>query len=153
MGCGIFAIGCILEIAPRDVLALFVIGRLVAGLGVGFISAILILYMVRSLIFISRQLMYPHAVGNCTKEGPRCSRLGVSILHNHRHPHCELRGLWDTRSARYQLVSHSHWHPISLGSHPRCVSSYLAGQVLILSRWWSIFPTRIPAFLGKERRH
>lgn len=46
MGCGIFAIGCTLEIAPQDVLALFVIGRLVAGLGVGFISAILILYMV-----------------------------------------------------------------------------------------------------------
>ncbi|KAJ7278752.1 general substrate transporter [Mycena rebaudengoi] len=45
MGCGIFAIGCVLEIAPQDVLALFVIGRLVAGLGVGFISAILILYM------------------------------------------------------------------------------------------------------------
>jgi MFS family permease len=47
MGCGIFAMGCcILEIAPQDVLALFVIGRLVAGLGVGFISTILILYMV-----------------------------------------------------------------------------------------------------------
>jgi len=45
MGCAIFAVGCILEIAPRDVLAVFVIGRLIAGAGVGFISAIIILYM------------------------------------------------------------------------------------------------------------
>jgi MFS family permease len=45
MGCVVFAIGCILEIAPMDVLACFVIGRLVAGAGVGFISAIIILYM------------------------------------------------------------------------------------------------------------
>jgi len=45
MGCVVFAVGCILEIAPRDVLGLFVVGRLVAGAGVGFISAIIILYM------------------------------------------------------------------------------------------------------------
>ncbi|KAF8142912.1 general substrate transporter [Mycena galopus ATCC 62051] len=45
MGCFVFAIGCILEVAPMDVLACFVIGRLVAGAGVGFISAIIILYM------------------------------------------------------------------------------------------------------------
>ncbi|KAJ7290424.1 general substrate transporter [Mycena rebaudengoi] len=45
MGCVVFAVGCILEIAPQDVLGLFVVGRLVAGAGVGFISAIIILYM------------------------------------------------------------------------------------------------------------
>ncbi|KAJ6600348.1 general substrate transporter [Mycena vulgaris] len=45
MGCVVFAIGCILEIAPQKVLGLFVVGRLVAGAGVGFISAIIILYM------------------------------------------------------------------------------------------------------------
>ncbi|KAJ7288231.1 general substrate transporter [Mycena rebaudengoi] len=45
MGCVVFAVGCILEIAPMDILGLFVVGRLVAGAGVGFISAIIILYM------------------------------------------------------------------------------------------------------------
>jgi len=45
MGCVVFAVGCVLEIAPQDVLGLFVVGRLVAGAGVGFISAIIILYM------------------------------------------------------------------------------------------------------------
>lgn len=44
-GCALFSVGCILEIAGQDALALFVIGRLVAGAGVGFISAIIILYM------------------------------------------------------------------------------------------------------------
>jgi len=44
MGCGIFMIGCILEIASTG-LGLMVAGRLIAGFGVGFISAIIILYM------------------------------------------------------------------------------------------------------------
>ncbi|KAK0511920.1 hypothetical protein JMJ35_005770 [Cladonia borealis] len=43
-GCGIFTIGCILEIASTG-LGLMVPGRLIAGVGVGFISAIVILYM------------------------------------------------------------------------------------------------------------
>lgn len=43
-GCGIFSIGCILEVASTG-LGLMVAGRLIAGLGVGFISAIVILYM------------------------------------------------------------------------------------------------------------
>ncbi|KAK0701733.1 putative transporter protein [Lasiosphaeria miniovina] len=44
-GCVIFCLGCILEIASTNQEVLFVIGRLVAGGGVGFISAIIILYM------------------------------------------------------------------------------------------------------------
>ncbi|TKA61406.1 hypothetical protein B0A49_10455 [Cryomyces minteri] len=44
MGCVIFSIGCILETASTG-LAVMVVGRLIAGLGVGFISAIIILYM------------------------------------------------------------------------------------------------------------
>ncbi|KAF2871033.1 high affinity glucose transporter RGT2 [Massariosphaeria phaeospora] len=43
-GCGIFVIGGILETASTG-LALMVVGRLIAGFGVGFISAIVILYM------------------------------------------------------------------------------------------------------------
>jgi sugar porter (SP) family MFS transporter len=44
MGCAIFSIGCILETAATT-LAVMVVGRLIAGFGVGFISAIIILYM------------------------------------------------------------------------------------------------------------
>jgi sugar porter (SP) family MFS transporter len=43
-GCFIFCIGCIMEVASTDV-PLMTVGRLIAGGGVGFISAIIILYM------------------------------------------------------------------------------------------------------------
>ena len=44
LGCLIFTVGCILEVASTG-LGLMVAGRLIAGFGVGFISAIIILYM------------------------------------------------------------------------------------------------------------
>ncbi|KAK1752166.1 putative high-affinity glucose transporter [Echria macrotheca] len=44
-GCLVFSGGCVLQIASTNQEALFVMGRLVAGLGVGFISAVIILYM------------------------------------------------------------------------------------------------------------
>jgi MFS family permease len=44
IGCGIFTIGGILEVASTG-LGVMVAGRLIAGFGVGFISAIVILYM------------------------------------------------------------------------------------------------------------
>lgn len=44
IGCLIFVVGCILETASTG-LGLMVAGRLICGLGVGFISAIIILYM------------------------------------------------------------------------------------------------------------
>lgn len=43
-GCLVFSVGCILEVASTG-LAVMVVGRLIAGAGVGFISAIIILYM------------------------------------------------------------------------------------------------------------
>lgn len=44
IGCGIYIIGVVLQIASHG-LGLLVAGRLVAGIGVGFESAIVILYM------------------------------------------------------------------------------------------------------------
>jgi SP family sugar:H+ symporter-like MFS transporter len=44
-GCGIFIVGCILQTAYYSGLALIVAGRLISGFGVGFVSAIIILYM------------------------------------------------------------------------------------------------------------
>ncbi|KAF2147895.1 MFS monosaccharide transporter-like protein [Myriangium duriaei CBS 260.36] len=43
-GCGVFAVGVVLQIASHG-LGLLVAGRLIAGVGVGFVSAINILYM------------------------------------------------------------------------------------------------------------
>jgi SP family sugar:H+ symporter-like MFS transporter len=44
-GCIIFTVGCILQVASSTGLGLIVAGRLISGFGVGFISAIIILYM------------------------------------------------------------------------------------------------------------
>ena len=43
-GCGVFAVGVVIQVSSTTIPAL-VVGRLVAGLGVGFVSAINILYM------------------------------------------------------------------------------------------------------------
>lgn len=43
-GCGVFIVGVVLQTAS-DALGLLVAGRLIAGFGVGFVSAIIILYM------------------------------------------------------------------------------------------------------------
>ncbi len=43
-GCFVYGIGCILQTASTS-LGLLVAGRLIAGFGVGFVSAIIILYM------------------------------------------------------------------------------------------------------------
>ncbi|WWD19991.1 hypothetical protein CI109_104464 [Kwoniella shandongensis] len=45
VGCLVFSVGCVLQTASTSGLGLFVAGRLVAGFGVGFISAIIILYL------------------------------------------------------------------------------------------------------------
>ncbi|KAK0704225.1 general substrate transporter [Apiosordaria backusii] len=45
IGCLVFCVGCVLEIISTNQEVLFVMGRLVSGVGVGFISAIIILYM------------------------------------------------------------------------------------------------------------
>jgi sugar porter (SP) family MFS transporter len=44
-GCVLFSLGCILEIASTNQEMLFVIGRLIAGGGVGFISSVILLYL------------------------------------------------------------------------------------------------------------
>ncbi|KAI1807634.1 general substrate transporter [Daldinia bambusicola] len=45
MGCFVFSVGCIMQISSTNQEVLFVFGRLIAGGGVGFISAVVILYM------------------------------------------------------------------------------------------------------------
>ncbi|RYO89516.1 hypothetical protein DL764_008569 [Monosporascus ibericus] len=44
-GCLVFCVGCVLQISSTNQEVLFVFGRLIAGVGVGFISAVVILYM------------------------------------------------------------------------------------------------------------
>jgi MFS family permease len=70
-GCGIFSIGVILQVASTTV-SLLVSGRLIAGIGIGFVSAVIILYMsevapkaVRGAIVSGKNYMYAPGSGNC----------------------------------------------------------------------------------------
>ena len=59
IGCGIYIIGVILQVASSG-LGLIVAGRLIAGIGVGFESAIVILYM-SEIVIEHHQLLQTHA--------------------------------------------------------------------------------------------
>lgn len=93
-GCFVFSIGCILETASTT-LPVMVVGRLIAGFGVGFISAIVILYMsvrlvgpcslIASLPCLYRDCLCLLRPGNCSQKSPRRARSWLSILYHHRH--------------------------------------------------------------------
>jgi MFS family permease len=91
MGCAIYCIGVVIQMITGhgDPLACIVVGRLIAGLGVGFESAIVILYMSEivsytlstsaSLPLLTASLLVP-------QECSWCSRRRLPILYHHRSP-------------------------------------------------------------------
>jgi MFS family permease len=92
IGCGIFTIGGILEVASTG-LGVMVAGRVIAGFGVGFISAIVILYMseiapkkVRGAVVAGKSRL-PTLV-DCILTFSR-----LPILHYHWYFACQLRCL------------------------------------------------------------
>lgn len=96
-GCGIFTIGCILETASTG-LGVMCAGRIICGAGVGFISAIVILYM--SVSTIPASSYFPCSpetltslLGNRTESRPWCCRGRISILYHHWYPPSQLRRL------------------------------------------------------------
>ena len=96
-GCGVFIVGGILETASTG-LGLMCAGRVICGLGVGFISAIVILYMSVSQYSISKTFgivptFLTRLSGDCTQSCPRCRRGRISILYHHWHPPSKLCSL------------------------------------------------------------
>lgn len=95
-GCCIFSVGCICQTASTT-LALMVVGRLIAGLGVGFISAISKLSLPIRLAYVRSPITYIFSVShslhvrNRTQESSRRSRRRLPILYHHRYPHGQLR--------------------------------------------------------------
>lgn len=88
IGCGIYIVGVVIQMitgpSNSDPLGVIVAGRLVAGLGVGFESAIVILYMseiVSTRHIISRtSLMF-----SGPPQGSRSSRCWLPILYHDRY--------------------------------------------------------------------
>jgi hypothetical protein len=137
-GCVIYTIGCILQAASHG-LALIVAGRLVAGVGVGFVSAIIILYMseicprkVRGALVSGYQFCkFPLTF-------PPLTPISFFQRYYHWSPCRIMRHLCHREAYRYRLLSHSHQHPICLGSHP----------------WYRSLPSpRVPSLLRQTRRN
>ena len=123
-GCFIFSIGCILETASTG-LAVMVVGRVIAGFGVGFISAIVILYLsVCKLSFHSSTAalgclcsndFYSSHAENRPQKSPRCARGWLSILYYHWYSSRKLCLLRDPESRRYWILSNSDCNPVLVG--------------------------------------
>ena len=135
-GCMIFIVGCILETASTG-LGLMCAGRIICGAGVGFISAIVILYMSVSNIPTTSRLSY-HAkdsdisVGNRTKSRPWCCRGGISILYHYRYPLSQLCCLRNSKPKRYWLLPNPNRRSVPLGHHPSHWSLHPPGITTIL---------------------
>ena len=90
LGCIVYGVGCILQTASTG-LGLLVAGRLIAGFGVGFVSAIIILYMSE---------IAPKGVRGAIVSGKFIVQLTTSLPNNFQATNLPLR-----------LVS--FWHPAS----------------------------------------
>ena len=142
-GCGVFSIGCILEIASTNQIVLFVIGRLVAGLGKStpFAQAIAgrllclcrerqnVLMRVPPRCRLHQRHHHLVHVRDQPEEGSRRASLGLPVLHHARHLVSELRHLRLAGPQRYRLVPDSHRRPVPLGHHPG---------------WWPLSPPYVP---------
>jgi sugar porter (SP) family MFS transporter len=91
-GCAIYLAGVVIQMFATDGLALIVVGRVIAGVGVGFVSAIIILYMseicprkIRGALVSGYQfcitigLMLAAIVVNFTKDRPDSGQYRIPI--------------------------------------------------------------------------
>jgi len=91
-GCGVFSVGCILETASTG-LAVMVVGRFIAGLGVGFISAIGTFQTFADIKSWTNLCSYLVHVRDCAPKGPRCPCIWIPILYYHWNSDCQWRSL------------------------------------------------------------
>jgi len=141
MGCFIYMAGVVIQMitGAGDPLAAIVTGRLIAGLGVGFESAIVILYMSEivsppscsSLLVISLLTSFPVPPQSSWRPGCR-----LPILHHHWYHACCLCGLRYRGPSRHWRIPHSHRHPIHLGYHSRRRSLLPARFSSLLRQAW-----------------
>jgi hypothetical protein len=117
LGCIVYGIGCILQTASTG-LGLLVAGRLIAGFGVGFVSAIIILYMseiapkgVRGAIVSGKFLSHLSQARLTTSRLPIC--------HHHRPPPGILRRLRHREQNGHRILPYPHGSSAPLGLDPR----------------------------------
>lgn len=127
IGCLIYVLGVCVQVATTpngSALGTMTAGRFIAGLGVGFESAIVILYMSEIVSCPSCPASRDHPADRDPSElvppkGPRCSGCGLPILHHDWSSACLLRRLRHPEVRRPSCLPHSHRHPVHMGLHPR----------------------------------
>lgn len=149
VGCLIYVLGVVIQVATTpnsSALGTMVAGRFVAGLGVGFESAIVILYMSEIVSNILSRTAFSFPSTSFTDHYPseivpsqgswRSSRW-LSILHHHW---TSTRFLYRVRHGKHERspsVPYSHRHSVHLGCY---------------SRWRSDVPARLSPLLCQARQ-
>lgn len=143
MGCVIYAAGVVIQMGtgPGHGLGVIVTGRLIAGFGVGFESAVVILYMSEIVSLLdtdgpttSLQLTEYSTV---PQKGSRRPGGWLPILHHHRSAPGRLRHVRDGRPHKHRRLPYPYCHPVHLGHD---------------SRWRSGLPARLASVLCKARQ-
>jgi hypothetical protein len=121
IGCLIYIIGCVIQTVTGlgDALGAIVAGRLIAGIGVGFESAIVILYMSEivsqaAALPFGRRANLDAAVPS---QGSRRPGGRLPVLHHHWSHACVVRHLRHQEPCRHGPIPHPHRHPVRLGHH------------------------------------
>ena len=121
IGCGIYIFGVVIQIitGPGDGSALgtIVAGRLIAGLGVGFESAIVILYM-SEIVSTSSQLSKRNLTFAVPSQGPWSSCRRLPVLHYHRYLVGFRCRVCNQEPNRYWQLPHPDRSSIRLGPYP-----------------------------------
>lgn len=120
MGCGIYMVGVVIQMitGPGRGLAPIVAGRLVAGVGVGFESAIVILYM-SEIVRPSFLSFVPQLTDSAvSQKSPRRCRLGLPVVYHYRPSSRFLCRLRNGTPNRLWFLPYSHCHSVCLGAHP-----------------------------------
>lgn len=135
-GCGIFSVGVILQVAATHY-NLLIAGRLIAGLGVGFVSAIIILYMSE---------IAPKKVRGAIVSGYQfCITVGILLAS------CVVYGTQNyTNSGSYRIPIAIQWAwALILGKYP--IASRSAEEANRFSSVWVGFTSRVSQVLCQTR--
>jgi MFS family permease len=121
-GCIIYSIGVISQMFANKGLAPIVVGRIIAGLGVGFVSGEFFRFPVAGNSFLTpnhriSSHYHPLHVRNLSPKDPRSLGFRLPVRYHHRIDvggHC--RQLYQG-PIRHRTVPNSHRYPVRLGSY------------------------------------
>jgi MFS family permease len=137
IGCIIYAVGIVIELITGtggDSLGVIVAGRLVAGIGAGFESAIVILYMSEivshpefnhpdfspTLFILALDFLVNLFIVSVPQISSWCHRCLLPVLRHHRSLVGLLRSIRFPENHYCRILPYPYWSPVYLGLCSRC---------------------------------